>query len=99
TSTDPNGASNQYSMVHYAGLGELDFSFINGMNAPKTVNNDADNGSQAWNFNLFYVAEDEYLISFDDGHSSDDNHDDMVIHVKASKVPEPGTLALLGLGL
>jgi hypothetical protein len=26
-------------------------------------------------------------------------HDDMVIAVRATKVPEPGTLALLGLGL
>ncbi|WP_198949418.1 PEP-CTERM sorting domain-containing protein [Halovibrio salipaludis] len=35
----------------------------------------------------------------DVGHSDDDNHDDMIIKVTASKVPEPGTLALFGLGL
>ncbi|WP_029653314.1 PEP-CTERM sorting domain-containing protein [Marinobacter daepoensis] len=97
----------QFSAVFSGGLNSLlDFSFINGSGV--TVNNDASNGSQfldvnkpnsSTNFNLFYVSEDYFLISFDDGYVGDDNHDDMVIAVRATKVPEPGTLALLGLGL
>ncbi|MDP4546389.1 PEP-CTERM sorting domain-containing protein [Marinobacter sp. MDS2] len=92
----------QYSAVFTGGMNQfLGFKFENG--GGTIVNNDALNGSQvdptSVNFNLFYIAEDEFLISFDDGYQGDDNHDDMVIHVKASKVPEPGTLALLGLGL
>ena len=84
----------------------LGFSFKNQPGV--TVLNDETNGSQyvdlakpksSVNFNLFAVAEDYFLISFDDGWTGDDNHDDMVIAVRASKVPEPGTLALLGLGL
>ncbi|MGC8119087.1 PEP-CTERM sorting domain-containing protein [Marinobacter sp. VGCF2001] len=96
----------QYSTVFTGGLNALlDFKFINGSGV--TINNDANNGSQlnnsnpnsTTNFNLFYVADDYFLISLDDGYVGDDNHDDMVIAVRASKVPEPGTLALLGLGL
>ncbi|QFS86942.1 MULTISPECIES: PEP-CTERM sorting domain-containing protein [unclassified Marinobacter] len=96
-----------FSTIFTGGLNELlTFSFINGNNVE--VVNDGTNGSQlnvpvnpntSVNFNLFYVEDDYFLISFDDGWSGDDNHDDMVIAVRASKVPEPGTLALLGLGL
>ncbi|WP_372966663.1 PEP-CTERM sorting domain-containing protein [Marinobacter sp.] len=103
TNSNPD---DQFSAVFYGGMDQfLGFSFKNQPGV--TVNNDGANGSQfvtanpnsSVNFNLFYVAEDEYVISFDDGYTGDDNHDDMIIHVKASKVPEPGTLALFGLGL
>lgn len=105
--TKTNAVDSSFSVVFYGGLGNLlDFSFLNGKNT--LVNNDANNGGQynnpsnlstSTNFNLFYVADDHFLISFDDGYHGDDNHDDMVISVKATKVPEPGTVALLGLGL
>jgi hypothetical protein len=41
------------------------------------------------------------LLLWDDagGGNDDDNHDDQVIGLNISKVPEPGTIALLGLGL
>jgi PEP-CTERM motif len=41
------------------------------------------------------------LLLWDDagGGGDDDNHDDQVIGLNISKVPEPGTIALLGLGL
>lgn len=40
-----------------------------------------------------------YLALDDNGANEDDNHDDMVLKVTSSKVPEPGTLGLIGLGL
>ena len=47
------------------------------------------------------VAYDALLLWDDAGGSGgdDDNHDDQVIGLNVSKVPEPGTIALLGLGL
>lgn len=41
------------------------------------------------------------LILWDDagGGGDDDNHDDQVIGLNVTQVPEPGTIALLGLGL
>ncbi|MDX5388095.1 MAG: PEP-CTERM sorting domain-containing protein [Alteromonadaceae bacterium] len=95
-----------FSTVFYGGLGALlDFKFT--IQTGLDIVNDANNGGQlrggssssTTNFNLFYVEDDYFIISLDDGYVGDDNHDDMVIAVRASKVPEPGTLALLGLGL
>lgn len=95
-----------FSTVFYGGLGALlDFKFT--IQTGMDIVNDANNGGQfrtaspssSTNFNLFFVEEDYFIISLDDGYVGDDNHDDMVIAVRASKVPEPGTLALLGLGL
>lgn len=104
---ETNNPDDTFSTIFYGGMDALlTFSFVNGNNVE--VFNDGANGSQrnvasdpksSVNFNLFSVSEDYFLISFDDGWSGDDNHDDMVIAVRASKVPEPGTLALLGLGL
>ncbi|ERS12270.1 hypothetical protein Q673_01270 [Marinobacter sp. EN3] len=102
-----SSVDDQYSAVFYGGLDALlNFKFVNGRGV--TINNDANNGGQfnditkpnsSTNFNLFYVEDDYFVISLDDGYVGDDNHDDMVIAVRATKVPEPGTLALLGLGL
>lgn len=45
------------------------------------------------------VAYDALLLWDDAGGGNDDNHDDHIIGLNISKVPEPGTMALLGLGL
>ncbi len=46
-----------------------------------------DGGNTAW------------LLWDDSGADMDDNHDDLVVRLTYRSVPEPGTLALLGLGL
>jgi hypothetical protein len=45
------------------------------------------NGNTAW------------LLWDDSGANMDDNHDDLIVRLTYRSVPEPGTLALLGLGL
>jgi len=40
-----------------------------------------------------------WLLWDDSGANMDDNHDDMIVRLQYRAVPEPGTLALLGLGL
>jgi len=61
--------------------------------------NSSTNGSTSFNFVINELGTDSLLLSLDDNNQIDDNHDDLLIKVEASKVPEPGTLALLGLGL
>lgn len=93
-----------FSQIFYGGL--IDFAFksekhgwaYNGSNPDDSDPNNTDVN--------FFVGEDSEMygeglfLAFDDnGADNDDNHDDMVLQVTASKVPEPGTLALLGLGL
>jgi hypothetical protein len=45
------------------------------------------NGNTAW------------LLWDDSGANVDDNHDDLIVRLTYRSVPEPGTLALMGLGL
>ena len=40
-----------------------------------------------------------WLLWDDSGAGPDDNHDDMIVRLTYRSVPEPGTLALMGLGL
>lgn len=40
-----------------------------------------------------------WLLWDDSGANADDNHDDLIVRLTYRSVPEPGTLALLGLGL
>ncbi len=65
----------------------------------ESQDNDSTNGSTSFNFVINDLGTDYLLLSLDDNNQVDDNHDDMIIKVQASKVPEPGTVALLGLGL
>ncbi len=65
----------------------------------QSEDNDSSNGSTSFNFVINELGTDSLILSLDDNNQVDDNHDDMLIKVQATKVPEPGTVALLGLGL
>ena len=99
TSSSSYGESQ--SFIYDSGLGDLDFMFSSTRNGnPKGSVQNADNdGFGGYDF-FTYEGDGFILLGLDDsGAAIDDNHDDMIIKVTASKVPEPGTLALLGLGL
>lgn len=96
-----------YSEV-VAGLADLNFSFRT-VDATRGVDARSDNDRNSiyqnsdaspYNFFLYQVAENEWLVALDDGlNRQDDNHDDLIIRIKATAVPEPASLALMGLGL
>ena len=100
--TGTSSYGDSQSFIYDSGLGDLDFAFQSrdyGNTLAGNLNN-ADNDSLVA-YDFFTYQDDGFiLLGLDDtGAGPDDNHDDMIIKVTASKVPEPGTLALLGLGL
>lgn len=94
---------NTYSTLVTGSTGaNLDFGFATykfSGSVQESQDNNNTNGSTSFNFVINELGEDYLLLSLDDNNQVDDNHDDMIIKVEASKVPEPGTVALLGLGL
>lgn len=100
TGTSPLGDT--FSVIYGGGFGKLDFGFSSsawGTPAGSVSNQGTGNLAVGYNFSIFDAGEDWFILSLDDNNQVDDNHDDMLVMVKASEVPEPGTLALLGLGL
>ena len=105
-STRGSNASSVGDFFEYtASDGFLDFFFKSGGGFGDAVNGsnpDDSTGSGNTAVNFFAATSttafgDGLYLAFDDnGADNDDNHDDMIIRVQ---VPEPGTLALLGLGL
>lgn len=73
-------------------------------NGNSGVTNAGVNGGQAWNhFALFQLASGGYAIGFEDGNGQFTegigDFNDIVIELSSSSVPEPGTIAIMGLGL
>lgn len=89
--------------------GNAGYGVDNGSNvAPTGIPNVIDNGHGRPNFFLGYVdsSMNSVYITFDDGGGpywnkelEDDNHDDLVMKVTATAVPEPATMLMLGSGL
>ena len=96
-----------------SGLVDFSFTVTNAYgaevnNLPVTGSSIANGGNQPWNSQQSFavlldyeyggVMYDAILLWDDSGADQDDNHDDHIIGIQAS-IPEPTTLALLGLGL
>jgi len=100
--TTASALGSTYSTVYNNGAGPLDFFFgAQGYTANTSVTNVGNDDGVHPNFHTYWEeGSNSLIIALDDhGAGPDNNHDDMIIKITASKVPEPGTLALLGLGL
>lgn len=103
-----------YSYV-YTGYGLLPFSFNVNSGSATLANgaNPDDSAGAATTANFFATCDPfsstpgaggrscstVYLFLDDGGAGPDDNHDDFLVRISITQVPEPGSLALLGFGL
>lgn len=100
--TGTSSYGDSHSTVYNEPAGPLDFFFRTQGNVDTIDIHNVDNdGTEVPNFLTFWdEGSNSLIVALDDfGAGPDDNHDDMIIKITASKVPEPGTMALLGLGL
>lgn len=102
--TATSKADDTYSQVWHGGASVLDFSFLTGFggmisNDPNSP--DQNNGSANYRFFTYFdELTGHILLGLDDGGArADGDHDDLVLRIKAAIVPEPASLALLGLGV
>jgi hypothetical protein len=80
-------------------IGEERFVAVKGKDQYLNLGSKNTYGCDANNLdNCIQWQSDDWIVAFEDG--SDDDFNDMVVYVQdIVPVPEPGTLALLGLGL
>jgi hypothetical protein len=92
-----------YGSYSPTATGRLDFSFCAVNIAPCLTNaqNDSTGTTSTRSIGMWLSADRNtaWLLWDDGGGGADDNHDDLIVRLTYRSVPEPGTLALLGLGL
>ncbi len=93
------------SISAFASAGALPFSFssFDGASLVGSLTNAGNDSTVLGSFQSIGMSITDpgtaWLLWDDSGANMDDNHDDMIVRLQYRAVPEPGTLALLGLGL
>ena len=92
-----------YGSFSPTSTGALNFSFcaVNTNTCTSNSANDRTSSSSTQSIGMWLTnnGNTAWLLFDDGGAGSDDNHDDLIVRLTYRSVPEPGTLALLGLGL
>jgi hypothetical protein len=92
-----------YGSFSPTATGRLNFSFcaVNINTCLTNTQNDSTRATSTQSIGMWLSADRNtaWLLWDDGGGGADDNHDDLVVRLTYRSVPEPGTLALLGLGL
>ena len=92
-----------YGSFSPTATGTLNFSFcaVNINTCLTNTQNDATRTTSTQSIGMWLSADRNtaWLLWDDGGGGADDNHDDLLVRLTYRSVPEPGTLALLGLGL
>jgi hypothetical protein len=92
-----------YGSYSPTSTGRLNFSFcaVNISTCLTNAQNDSTRTTSTQSIGMWLTngGNTAWLLWDDGGGGADDNHDDLVVRLTYRSVPEPGTLALLGLGL
>jgi hypothetical protein len=92
-----------YGSFSPTATGRLNFSFcaVNINTCTTNLQNDSTRSTSTQSIGMWLTngGNTAWLLFDDGGAGSDDNHDDLIVRLTYRSVPEPGTLALLGLGL
>jgi hypothetical protein len=83
------------------GVQNFRFCTINVLSCLSNAQNDTSRVGSFQSIGMFLTnnLNTAWLLWDDSGANMDDNHDDLIVRLTYRSVPEPGTLALLGLGL